>query len=170
MIRQAEVADGPRIAQIHIAAWKAAYEGLLPDDYLSGLDGELEQRAAQWEDWLSSHSERRLILVAEEEGELVGFVHAGPAGDKDIAGKESAEVYALYLDPGYSGRGWGSRLMSAIHAQLQSAGFVDGALWVMTDNQSAREFYEHLGWGTDGSEKDECMGVPIPAVRYRIEL
>ena len=42
MIRQAEVADGPRIAQIHIAAWQEAYEGLLPDDYLSGLDGELE--------------------------------------------------------------------------------------------------------------------------------
>ena len=170
MIRQAEVADGPRIAQIHIAAWQTAYEGLLPDDYLSVLDGELEQRAAQWEDWLSSHSEHRLILVAEEEGELVGFVHAGPAGDKDIAGRESAEIYALYLDPGFSGRGWGSRLMSAIHTRLQSAGFVDGALWVMTDNRFAREFYERLGWSADGYEKDECMGVPIPAVRYRIEL
>lgn len=167
MIRRAELADGHRIAQIHIASWKQAYAGLLPNNYLAGLDGELSQRTAQWEDWLTSDSDRRLILVAEEAGELVGFAHAGPTGDRDLSGKDTAEIYAVYLDPRFLGRGWGSRLMIAVQQHLQSAGFSDFAVWVMTGNKGARDFYEHLGWEGDGSEKDHCMGLPIPAVRYR---
>ncbi len=169
MIRHAEITDGERIAEIHIASWKKAYAGLLPDDYLAGLDGELGQRAAQWEDWLSKDSDHRLILVAEQDDELVGFAHAGPAGDKDLDGK-AGEIYAIYLDPASRGEGWGSRLMSATQEYLQAAGFDQAALWVMTGNQPARDFYEHLGWVNDGSEKDECMGLPVPAVRYRRRL
>ena len=169
MIRHAEFADGRRIAQIHVASWQSAYAGLLPDDYLAGLDSELEQRTAQWEDWLSKDSDHRLILVAEDEQKVVGFAHAGPAGDKDLDGK-AGELYAIYLDPACRGQGWGSRLMLAIQEYLQAAGFGQAALWVMTDNKSARDFYEYLGWLHDGTEKDECMGVPMPAVRYRRRL
>lgn len=169
MIRHAESTDSPRIAEIHIASWQSAYSGILSDDYLAGLDGELEQRTAQWEDWLSKASDRRLVLVAEDKGEVVGFAHAGPAADKDLAGK-AGEIYALYLDPAHVGHGWGKRLMSGIEEYLRAAGFDQAALWVMVDNQSARDFYEHLGWKPDGSEKDQCMGLPAPALRYQTSL
>ncbi len=169
MIRHAEAADSSRIAQIHIASWQSAYAGLLPDDYLAGLDGELEQRIAQWEDWLSKGSDQRLVLVAEDEGELVGFAHAGPAGDRDLDG-EAGEIYAIYLHPDHVGHGWGKRLMSGIEEYLRAAGFERAALWVMTENQSARDFYEHLGWKPDGTQQDHCMGLPVPAVRYQASL
>lgn len=168
MIRPGRAADAQRIAEIHIAAWQAAYSGLLPDDYLAGLDGELGDRIGQWEDWLSGESDRRRVLVAERGGELVGFVHAGPAGDRDLP--QAAEIYAIYVDPAHWEEGWGSQLMAAIQSDLEAGGFSEAALWVMTENKQGRGFYEHLGWEGDGSEKDQCMGLPVPAVRYRVAL
>lgn len=170
MIRPATPEDAPRLAEIHIASWQAAYRELLPADFLDGLSDELENRTDQWRDWLSVDSERRAVLVGVDGDEVVGFAHVGPSGDKDLKASEVGELYAMYLDPAHYRQGRGSELMEAAFDEMRGADFGEGALWVMTANTAARSFYERHGWQPDGKTADHCVGIAIPAVRYRRAL
>jgi len=170
MIRSAALEDASRLAEIHISSWQAAYADLLPADFLDGLSEELEKRTDQWQDWLSTESPQRSVLVAIDGDKVVGFTHTGPSGDKDLKPREVGELYAMYLDPAHYRQGWGSALMAAVFADLRASGFSEASLWVMTDNAQARAFYEQAGWEADGAETDHCLGITIPAVRYRASL
>jgi len=170
MIRSARLDDASRLAEIHIGSWQAAYRDLLPGDFLAGLNDELASRTGQWQDWLSIDSERRAVLVVVDDDQVVGFAHLGPSGDKDLKASQVGELYAMYLDPAYYRQGWGSQLMDAAFEDLRASGFVEGSLWVMTDNTAARSFYERHSWQPDGKTADHCVGIAIPAVRYRIAL
>lgn len=170
MIRPAALEDAPRLAEIHIASWQAAYAGLLPADFLARLSAEQERRTEQWQDWLSTDSPQRSVLVAIDDDEVVGFAHTGPSGDKDLKPKQVGELYAMYLDPARFRQGWGSELMTAVFDRLRAAGFTESSLWVMTENGAARAFYENAGWAADGATADQCLGITIPAVRYRATL
>ncbi len=170
MIRPATLHDAPRLAEIHIASWQAAYVDLLPADFLAGLTDELGKRTEQWEDWLSTESPRRAVLVAADGDEVVGFAHTGPSSDRDLDPDRVGELYAMYLDPNHFRRGWGSQLMAAVFETLRDGGFSESALWVMTDNLVARAFYKGAGWEADGTTADQCLGITIPAVRYRAIL
>ncbi|MGI9648930.1 MAG: GNAT family N-acetyltransferase [Acidimicrobiia bacterium] len=169
MIRPATLEDAARLAEIHIASWQAAYRDLLPADFLAGLSDELEGRTAQWQDWLGIESEHRKVLVGVAD-EVVGFAHFGPSGDKDLKASQVGELYAMYVDPAYYRQGWGSQLMDAAFAEMRGSGFVEGSLWVMTANDAARSFYESHGWEPDGKSADQCLGITIPAVRYRAKV
>jgi GNAT superfamily N-acetyltransferase len=170
VIRPATLDDAVRLAEIHIASWQAAYAGVLPAEFLDGLSAELDTRAEQWQDWLSTDSPQRAVLVVVDGDEVVGFAHLGPSGDKDLKPKVVGELYAMYLDPARYRQGWGSRLMAAAFDDLRAVGFAEASLWVMTANHAARAFYEQAGWEADGAETDHCLGITIPAVRYRREL
>ena len=37
IIREAHPNDGPGMAKVHVDTWRAAYRGILPDDFLDGL-------------------------------------------------------------------------------------------------------------------------------------
>jgi GNAT superfamily N-acetyltransferase len=71
-------------------------------------------------------------------------------------------IEQLYVDPGWLGRGIGSRLM-ALAKELQPGGL---QLYTFQVNDRARRFYEHHGfvatWFGDGSANEERQ----PDVRY----
>src|SRR5438309_5691153 len=46
-LREATRADARAIAEIHVAAWRAAYRDLMPQSYLDSLS--VEERAPMWE-------------------------------------------------------------------------------------------------------------------------
>ena len=171
MIRPATVDDAERLADIHIASWQAAYAGLLDAEFLDGLSSERAQRTDQWRDWLATESDGRLVMVAASADDgVVGFAHVGPAGDRDLDRRSTVELYAMYLDPAYYRRGFGSELMSAVFEEVRGRGKAEVCLWVMTDNAAARAFYEQHGWAPDGTTSDLCLGITIPSMRYRVEL
>lgn len=45
-VRVAREADAEALARVHVDSWRAAYQGLMPQEYLDGLDP--AERAAQW--------------------------------------------------------------------------------------------------------------------------
>ena len=51
-IRPARPEDSEAIGRVHIAAWQAAYRGLMPDEFLDGLDG--TARGERWHSALSA--------------------------------------------------------------------------------------------------------------------
>ena len=107
---------------------------------------------------------RGAVLVAERDGEVVGFANVGPAEDPAGAG----ELYALNVDPAHWGTGAGRALLQAAQAELARLGFGELVLWVLPANARARRFYERAGWAGDGTERTvDALGVTVPEVRYR---
>ena len=102
-------------------------------------------------------------LVAEANGEIVGFASVGPAVDTDADG----ELYAIYVLPAHWGTGFGRALIQAGEDRLRELGHQQAVLWVLEDNPRARRFYEHAGWTTDGTRRPiEVFGVSVPEIRY----
>ncbi|HEY3074000.1 MAG TPA: GNAT family N-acetyltransferase [Burkholderiales bacterium] len=163
-MRDATVADAGAIAEIHVAGWRAAYRGLMPDDVIESLS--LDQRRGFWKGMLSKPGAGR-VAVGEYDGAIVGFCSYGPTRDED--GDGAAEIYALYVHPGKWRQGWGRALCE--HAAREAAEREHRAmtLWVIDGNEPARRFYERVGYTTDGAERIDTrlIGTPFTEIRYR---
>lgn len=160
-IRTATPQDAASIAQVHIASWRGAYAGIVPDDYLASLDH--DQREAAWTSNLTSSGAD--ILLAEADGRALGFASIGPARDED-AEDGDLEVYAIYLDPEAWGRGVARDLMRTMLGKVPPRTTV--SLWVLKDNDRAQHFYRRHGFAPDGVERrDDIGGRDLTQVRYR---
>ena len=166
-VRRAAAEDAGQIAEVHVASWRAAYRGLLPDDLIASLDVSLRER--RWRSIL--HQPEWTLLVAGEQATsaVVGFACCGPSRDDD-AEATTGEVTAIYAHPDVWGRGVGAALLSASTATLASR-YLRATLWVLDTNSRARDFYERLGWRADGAVKhEEREGFTLVECRYRLDL
>jgi ribosomal protein S18 acetylase RimI-like enzyme len=150
---------------LHVRAWQAAYQGLMPDDYLDGLSA--EQRADMWHRALDRPRGHPSVLVGERDGQVLGFAAVGPARDDEQLG----EIYAINVDPDAWGEGVGRALLDAAQDELRALGFHTAILWVHPENPRARRFYEAAGWRVDRVERvEDVLGVAVPEIRYRRSL
>jgi GNAT superfamily N-acetyltransferase len=166
LVRAARPADARAIAEIHVAGWRAAYRGHMPDDFLAALS--VEQREEQRRrDLESPRSPEQRTWVAEDGGRIVAFAITGPCRDED-AGPGEGELFALYADPARWGTGAGRALMEHVLADFAARGIPALALWVLDGNARARRFYERAGLAADGGEKSATFGgTALREVRYR---
>ena len=161
MIRVATPADAAAIARVHVATWRVAYAGLVPDAFLAGLS--VPANASRWESLLADP--RRRVWVAGG-AEPSGFAAAGPARDADLP-ESSGELYALYVLPSAQRRGTGRALAEAALAWWEPTGR-SVSVWTLTDNAAARAFYAATGWVPDGAERESDIGgALVREVRYR---
>jgi GNAT superfamily N-acetyltransferase len=167
-IRAATIADAHHIAQIHVASWKAAYHGLMPDAVLNGLS--VPKRAEMWRRIVAELKFQ--LLVAEHDDRIVGLVNFGPTRNSDAVPELTGEILAIYVDPDRWHGGIGQALLEAALSQLKSAGFQEATLWVLDSNSRARVFYERCGFSVDGATQSEIVGdnTTIQEVRYRRPL
>ena len=163
-IRTAKPGDARAIAEIHVATWRAAYRGLMPDDFLAALS--VDERTAMWSTALGRPSPSQLTLV-EIEGTLAAFCIYGPTRDDEPP--EVAEIYALNVHPARWREGLGRALCEHAVAEAAARGHTAIALWVMTANDRARRFYERLGYAADGAARanSHLIGRAFDEVRYR---
>jgi L-amino acid N-acyltransferase YncA len=166
-IRQASEEDAPNIAVIHVQTWQHAYQGQIPTDYLQALS--IEKRTQRWRQILSRRAPSSQTFVVEAE-QVIGFCSVGPSRDDD-AGSATGEIYAIYMDHRYMGKGAGSPLLAASLAYLKQEGFREVIVWVLTSNARARAFYEKHGFVPDGTTKtDERQDFTLHEVRYRMPI
>ncbi|RSN00483.1 GNAT family N-acetyltransferase [Streptomyces sp. WAC 01325] len=167
-IRPMTPADCDRVAEIRIGGWRSAYRGLIPQSYLDALD--VAQDAERRRGYFSQGDAGVLDLVAERDGEILGWACHGPYRDGE-ARTEDVELYAIYVDPGRYGAGIGHALLQESLRRCTAAGHSRMLLWVLKDNARARRFYERAGFRADGAEEPfEVEGVGVPEVRYAREL
>lgn len=171
-IRAARVEDAGRIAEIHVLGWQGGYRGLMPQDYLDGLDP--AQRLAfriqvlQQADWWSRGG---CFVVSDDDGVLAGFADVGRSRDDDAEPGEVGEVMAIYVAPDAWSTGLGRELMNAVLTHLAKIGYGQVTLWVLDTNARARRFYEAAGFRPDGAVKiDDSRGFSLREVRYRRTL
>jgi GNAT superfamily N-acetyltransferase len=162
-VRWATIEDARAIAAVHVASWRAAYRGILPDEALDALT--LDGRERDWRRWLSPGGERNDTLVAERDGTIVAFCTLKlPAGD-DGEGEDVAEVPALYAHPNAFGTGAGDALMTAAIEAMRGRGYREAVLWMLEGNGRAEAFYERRGWGRDGGARPS----DYPGITYESE-
>ena len=164
-IRAAKVIDARGIAEVHIAAWQTAYRGLLPERILKDLS--VSESETRWRQRLGETTTQ--TFVAEQEGQVVGFVTCGRSRDHDANKARVGEIYAFYVGPTVWRQGHGRRLCSRALAALQARGFAEVTLWVLRNNRQAIKFYRAVGFTADGVIKTERWrgGVEIQQTRYR---
>lgn len=168
-IRSAIPHDASAVADVHVAAWRAAYTGIMPHDYLERLT--VEQRTVDWERWLRDPGPGT-TLVCEREGQIMGFSVFGPARDHDVARGTTGELVALNVHPRYWRQGCATALCRRVLREAQITAWQYVTLWVLKQNGAAREFYSRLGFVPDGTERcdTQLIGAPLHELRYRIAV
>jgi ribosomal protein S18 acetylase RimI-like enzyme len=87
------------------------------------------------------------VAVAEEGGEIVGYVYAGlePESWKELRGP-AGFVHDLVVDERVRGRGIGTKLAEAAASWLESRGAPRVMLWTAQKNEGAQRLFERLGF------------------------
>lgn len=166
--RAGGLGDIPAIVALQARAWRAAYRGVVDDQYLDALP--LQHWIESWRAHLLDGSAATSCIVAEDESGLVGFTSVGGSDPAQLA-PAVGELHTIYVDPALQGAGLGQRLMGEALRRLREAGYTDAVLWVLEGNQRARRFYEQAGWSPDGGTGSDQWGASrVPRVRYRRRL
>jgi ribosomal protein S18 acetylase RimI-like enzyme len=154
IVRRARLDDARAIATIHVHAWQAAYRDIVPSAFLDSLS--VEEREKVWHQNLARKASE--TWVAEEGGQLVGWISAAQSRDTDAL-PATGEVWAVYVAPAHWRRGVGRRLWNEAEEHLSASGFSDITLWVLKANAQAIAFYESIGLVIEpGSEKTITRG------------
>lgn len=162
-IRRSTIDDARGVAKVHVDAWRSAYRGLVPNEHLANLS-----YARSAERFIRSITEgAEETYVAEEVGEVVGFLALGACRDADVPQEATGEICCIYLAPAYWRKGFGSQLCRFAEKALRARGASAIVLWVFAGNSNARRFYEAMGYRSDGASKALEVGAPLEVVRYR---
>ncbi len=162
-MRSAVAADAPAIAEVHVASWRAAYRGLLPDEYLDSRT--VEVRTQQWDAVLADPGPGH-VLVAVLGDRVVGFAQVRPSGDAD-APPGTGELRTIYLHPDAWDRGLGRALHDEALQRLEADGHRSATLWMLSTNDRARRFYLRHGWSLiPGLRTQEFGGLVVTDVRF----
>ena len=164
-MRPARPSDARGIAEVHVAAWKSAYRGLLPDTVLEHLS--VQEAEARWQERLVEPWAELLVLT-QDDG-IVGYVGYGPTRDEALDPKKVGEVYVLYVGPSAWRKGHGSALLRKAMQGLREAGSTEVVVWVLHDNEQAIAFYQSAGFVADGARKvkERADGTQMVIARYR---
>jgi len=147
-VRQAGLADAEAIARIHIDAWRHNYRDLIDAATLDGL--ELAERLAYWR---REFERGATVMVAERQARTLGWVSMGafrhpPATRPQVVSLSTgwAELYGFYISPRAQRQGLGSALWHAARCRCLEQGYRHVGLWILADNQAARQFYQTCGF------------------------
>ena len=94
-----------------------------------------------------------VLLLASADGAVIGYglAHVSPASGTWVAdtwqtGDRIGEIESLAVQPDHRGQGVGSRLLTALSAELATAGVRDLVLGVLPGNDAAIRLYQRQGF------------------------
>jgi ribosomal protein S18 acetylase RimI-like enzyme len=147
VIRAAGPDDVPALAALARRTWSAAFgDGVAPENEQAELDGRRSE--AYFAEALAT----RTILVAEEDGALLGYVQLGDVRipEVDVRPGDQA-LQRLYVDTELQGRGLGRELLEAALRHPRLAGARRVFLTVWEENERALRLYESVGFHRVGT-------------------
>ncbi len=158
-VRRAEPADAASIAAVHVTAWRSAYPGILPADYLASLS--LTRQASQY-DRAIRQGVGVHVATALTPPRIIGFATAARARRTALA---EGELETLYVLDDFRDQGYGRALLAASAASLIGLGCKTGFAWVLRANP-ARWFYERTGARLTAEETIRFAGTPLVQCAY----
>src|SRR5210317_168066 len=153
-IRPSQETDARSMSRLYIQAWQETYLGLVPFDYLYAMSlSRLEQGFIN-----ELKSNKAISYVAEDAGEVLGFVSGGYERQGD-------EIYTLYVLKNLQRQGIGSELVSALANRLNHFGIYSMLVWVLEHNPY-RRFYEKISGMYLRKQRMPFSGKMLDTVAY----
>jgi ribosomal protein S18 acetylase RimI-like enzyme len=137
-IRRARAEDAQEIAEVHDAAWRDAYRGVIPGRELERM---IARRGPRW--WRDAIARGSRLIVLEFDESIAGYATYGRNRVPSLP--YQGEIFELYIAPEFQGLGFGRRLFQAARRDLQDHGYGSILIWALADNERALGFYGRLG-------------------------
>ena len=150
MIREADINDAARIAEIDVTSSRYAYRKILSEECLQ-KDLSVEGRIPVYTRWIT---EKRFEIYVSEDadtGIIRGMMGVGMSEDEDK--KEAYELHFLYVDPDCLRMGIGSEMLRFFEQKGRELGCPEFVIWVLEGNDIGTNFYTKNRYEPDGKEK-----------------
>ena len=136
----ASSADADAIARLHAQSWRATYRGVLAEEFLDRQV--VNERREFWSGRFAVPSDRRVVLKAVSDGNLLGFACVL----LDEEPRWGARLDNLHVSPETKGTGVGYELFQAAREWIATvAPGTAMHLWCVERNDVARRFYDRQG-------------------------
>lgn len=140
-IRRAVSGDEETLAHIQTESWKAAFCSIIPPGLLAKCT-DVERTSAMYRRLLQENRGNGYILFVGEKPHCIAWWDA--ARDENMAG--FAEIICIHSLKDNWRQGYGSRMMDRLLSDISASGYKKVMLWVFTENERARRFYEANGF------------------------
>ncbi len=166
-VRLARTPDVDAVADVNIRSWRQRFATTLPPEVLDSLDA--ADLAMVWASGiLNPPTPLHRLLVAVDDGDVVGYAAIGPSQDPDAERRRRSSCWPSRSIPDRQRTGHGSRLHGRCGGARRSpAGMTEAATWCPVDDEARRAFLQSAGWGPDTAYRDLlvglCRGRPGPA-------
>lgn len=168
VVRPAQPDDVNALVELATTTFRDAYRSFDdPDDITDHVTKNFTP--AIFADILEDKSSTLLVLVTGDR--LIGYVQTKVSGPPAcVTGPSPIELAKLYLRQEAIGRGHGTALMLAAHAEARRRGCKTLWLGVYDRNQRARDFYQRWGFVDVGTKQfifagrsyaDPVMSAPV---------
>jgi len=163
VISPAGPADAAGLGRVHVRSWRETYPGLLPQAYLNRMSPTIHAR--RFRQQLMRAQAGAVTLIAEGAEAAVGYAQGSILKGGDRAA--DAEVFTLYVLRAAQGSGLGRALLRATARVLKAEGAGSLMLFVLSGNDRARGFYEHLGGAQFAEVAAQGWGEGVTETAYR---
>lgn len=147
-IREATDSDVDAIRSIAHNSLSSSYTDFLDEET---VDSAVDQWYADESIEADLESEDALIIVAEADGEVIGFTQSELVGE----GQDIGQLLWLHVDPEHRGRGTGPRLLVRTREELLDFGADEIRAVVLENNEGGNEFYRNHGFERVGERQIE---------------
>ena len=132
--------------------WKAAYKGLVNDEYLSSL------KRTHWVEFLvkSIHSKSTKCIVAEKDNMIVGISIFGNSKTKKYP--DDGEIISLYVVPEFIGQNIGHMLLERAQQGIAQQNYQNCITCTLAENVRAIRFYKSHGYEIVSQDEIVKMG------------
>lgn len=151
-VRPAVPDDAERIVAIRNTGWREAYAHLLSPAFLADLPADAEGMRRG-----IAEARRTVTVVAELDGQVVGFAVATPSNEADAPREWLLPM--IYQESRAYGSGTGQALLDA------ALGDRPAYLWTAEDNPRAIAFYARNGFVADGTRRIEDAWEGLATIR-----
>lgn len=159
--------DSKSVAEIHTKSWQFAYKGIVPQEFLDGID--TKKREENWTKGMIEDPSLIRLVAKDDNNNILGFVCGLHNREKNI--QIDSELWAIYVHPEKIKHGIGKLLFSSFIDKLRIKNFSTMNVWVLEKNNNARSFYEKMGGALSKYKKEiEIGGEKLMEVSYEYQI
>ena len=163
-VRPATMRDAAKIAELYAATAKEAFKTMQTGAKVLPIPE--EKNTVYWREAIE-YAEPQ-VQVAVDGSKIVGFVGYDRSRDKGTP-NTLGEIWDIYVDAAYWGKGVGLALWDAAREGLQEEGCTHVSIWVPIANDRAMRFHELAGFKREmSSAKTVPMG-PVKVEEIRLK-
>jgi ribosomal protein S18 acetylase RimI-like enzyme len=144
-IDKAKLGDEGILAYIQTESWKSAFQDIIDREMLENCTN-LEKVTAMYKRILEQNIGNGYILKIDGNPHCIAWWSA--TRTKDMP--DYAELICIHSLPSNWHKGYGSKMIHKVLADISSSGYSKVMLWVFKENERARKFYESIGFYTTG--------------------